>query len=121
MKLGVGKSDSCITHSNNSIKHKDKRDPCTTQNKCLINNGEKITVNRILQMKKRNEKGAFVTGYDYCNALIFDRAGVDGILVGDSAAMVMLGYNNTAPIEMQEMLIFCSAVSRAVRRALIIG
>lgn len=121
MKLGVGKSDSRITHSNNSIKRKDKRDPCTTQNKFLINNGEKITVNRILEMKKRNEKGAFVTGYDYCNALIFDRAGVDGILVGDSAAMVMLGYNNTAPIEMQEMLIFCSAVSRAVRRALIIG
>lgn len=121
MKLGVGKSDSRITHSNNSIKRKDKRDPCTTQNKFLINHGEKITVNRILEMKKRNEKGAFVTGYDYCNALIFDRAGVDGILVGDSAAMVMLGYNNTAPIEMQEMLIFCSAVSRAVRRALIIG
>jgi 3-methyl-2-oxobutanoate hydroxymethyltransferase len=121
VKLGVGKSDSRITNDNNSIKRKEKRDPCTTQNKFLVNNGEKITVNQILEMKKRNEKAAFVTGYDYSNALIFDRAGVDGILVGDSAAMVMLGYNNTAPIEMQDMLIFCNAVSRAVRRALIIG
>lgn len=121
MKLGLGKSDSRITNTNNSIKRKDKRDPCTTQSKFFINNGEKITVNQILEMKKRNEKAVFVTGYDYSNALIFDRAGVDGILVGDSAAMVILGYNNTAPIEIQEMLIFCSAVSRAVRRALIIG
>ena len=119
MKLGVGKRDSCIT--NNSTKSKDKRDPWTTQNKFFINNGEKITVDQIFEMKKRKEKAAFVTGYDYSNALIFDRAGVDGILVGDSAAMVMLGYHNTVPIGMQEMLIFCSAVSRAVRRALIVG
>jgi 3-methyl-2-oxobutanoate hydroxymethyltransferase len=119
VKLGVGKRDSCIT--NNSIKSKDKRDPWTTQNKFFINNGEKITVDQIFEMKKRKEKAAFVTGYDYSNALIFDRAGVDGILVGDSAAMVMLGYHNTVPIGMQEMLIFCSAVSRAVRRALIVG
>jgi 3-methyl-2-oxobutanoate hydroxymethyltransferase len=117
--LGVDKKDSRIT--NNSIKSKDKRDPWATQNKFFISNGEKITVNQILEMKKRKEKAAFVTGYDYSNALIFDRAGVDGILVGDSAAMVMLGYHNTASIGMQEMLIFCSAVSRAVRRALIVG
>jgi 3-methyl-2-oxobutanoate hydroxymethyltransferase len=121
VKLGVGKSDSHITNNINSLKCKDKSDACTTENKFLINNCEKITVNQILEMKKRNEKAAFVTGYDYCNALIFDRAGVDGILVGDSAAMVMLGYNNTAPIEMPEMLVFCGAVSRAVKRALIIG
>jgi 3-methyl-2-oxobutanoate hydroxymethyltransferase len=72
-------------------------------------------------MKKKKEKVAIVTAYDYFNALICDRAGVDGILIGDSAAMVMLGYHNTAPIGMQEMLVFCGAVTRAVKRALTIG
>ena len=117
----MGKNDSGV--ADNAIKSKDKGDTYTMQNKIFINdnNGEKITVNQLLEMKKRREKAAFVTGYDYSNALIFDRAGVDGILIGDSAAMVMLGYHNTNPVGMQEMLIFCSAVSRAVSRALIVG
>jgi 3-methyl-2-oxobutanoate hydroxymethyltransferase len=72
-------------------------------------------------MKKNKEKVAMVTAYDYFNALICDRAGVDGVLIGDSAAMVMLGHHNTAAIGMQEMLVFCGAVTRAVKRALIIG
>ena len=94
----------------------------TTQNKFFANDsGEKLTVNHLLEMKKKKEKVAIVTAYDYFNALICDRAGVDGILIGDSAAMVMLGYHNTAPIGMQEMLVFCGAVTRAVKRALIIG
>lgn len=94
----------------------------TTQNKFFTgNSGEKLTVNHLLEMKKKKEKVAIVTAYDYFNALICDRAGVDGILIGDSAAMVMLGYHNTAPIGMQEMLVFCGAVTRAVKRALTIG
>jgi 3-methyl-2-oxobutanoate hydroxymethyltransferase len=94
----------------------------TTQNKYFTgDSGEKLTVNHLLEMKKKKEKVAIVTAYDYFNALICDRAGVDGILIGDSAAMVMLGYHNTAPIGMQEMLVFCGAVTRAVKRALIIG
>lgn len=94
----------------------------TTQNKFFTDDsGEKFTVNHLLEMKKKKEKVAIVTAYDYFNALICDRAGVDGILIGDSAAMVMLGYHNTAPIGMQEMLVFCGAVTRAVKRALIIG
>jgi 3-methyl-2-oxobutanoate hydroxymethyltransferase len=97
-------------------------DRSTTQNKFFTDDsGEKLTVNHLLEMKKKKEKVAIVTAYDYFNALICDRAGVDGILIGDSAAMVMLGYHNTAPIGMQEMLIFCGAVTRAVKRALIIG
>jgi 3-methyl-2-oxobutanoate hydroxymethyltransferase len=84
-------------------------------------NGQKLTVNHIREMKKNKEKVAMVTAYDYFNALICDRAGVDGVLIGDSAAMVMLGYHNTAAIGMQEMLVFCGAVTRAVKRALIIG
>ena len=94
----------------------------TTQNKFFTgNSGEKLTVNHLLELKKKKEKLAIVTAYDYFNALICDRAGVDGILIGDSAAMVMLGYHNTAPIGMQEMLVFCGAVTRAVKRALTIG
>lgn len=94
----------------------------TTQNKFFTDDsGEKLAVNHLLEMKKKKEKVAIVTAYDYFNALICDRAGVDGILIGDSAAMVMLGYHNTAPIGMQEMLVFCGAVTRAVKRALIIG
>lgn len=94
----------------------------TTQNEFSNDDsGEKLTVNHLLEMKNKKEKVAIVTAYDYFNALICDRAGVDGILIGDSAAMVMLGYHNTAPIGMQEMLVFCGAVTRAVKRALIIG
>jgi 3-methyl-2-oxobutanoate hydroxymethyltransferase len=94
----------------------------TTQNKFFTDDsGEKLTVNHLLEMKKKKEKVAIVTAYDYFNALICDRAGVDGILIGDSAAMVMLGYHNTAPIGMHEMLVFCGAVTRAAKRALIIG
>ena len=94
----------------------------TTQNKFFTDDsGEKLTVNHLLELKKKKEKVAIVTAYDYFNALICDRAGVDGILIGDSAAMVMLGYHNTAPIGMQEMLVFCGAVTRAVKRALTIG
>jgi 3-methyl-2-oxobutanoate hydroxymethyltransferase len=94
----------------------------TMRSKILADgNEQKITVTHIREMKKNKEKVAMVTAYDYFSALFCDRAGVDGVLVGDSAAMVMLGYPNTAIIGMQEMLVFCGAVTRAVRRALIIG
>jgi 3-methyl-2-oxobutanoate hydroxymethyltransferase len=84
-------------------------------------NGNKVNVNQILEMKTNKEKIAIITAYDYSSALLFDKAGIDGVLVGDSAAMVMLGHDNTDLIGMQEMLIFCRAVSKAVKRALIIG
>jgi 3-methyl-2-oxobutanoate hydroxymethyltransferase len=94
----------------------------TMRSKILTDgNEQKITVNHIREMKKKKEKLAMITAYDYFSALICDKAGVDGVLVGDSAAMVMLGYPNTAAIGMQEMLVFCGAVTRAVKRALIIG
>ena len=94
----------------------------TMRSKILTDGDEqKITVNHIREMKKNKEKVAMLTAYDYFSALICDRAGVDGVLVGDSAAMVMLGHSNTAAIGMREMLVFCGAVARAVKRALIIG
>jgi 3-methyl-2-oxobutanoate hydroxymethyltransferase len=101
----------------------DNRNGDSTMRSKILTDGneQKITVNHIREMKKNKEKVAMITAYDYFSALICDRAGVDGVLVGDSAAMVMLGYPNTAAIGMQEMLVFCGAVTRAVKRALIIG
>ena len=120
MKSGRKKSGSntnAMSKNDDSVGNANK-----TKNKFFIDgNYDKVTVSQILEMKKRNEKAAFVTAYDYSNALICDKAGVDGVLVGDSAAMVMLGYHDTTRIGMQEMLVFCGGVCRAVRRALIIA
>ena len=82
---------------------------------------KKISVRDIISMKQRKEKVSVLTAYDYATALICDKAGVDILLVGDSAGMVMLGYSNTTLVSMEEMLLFCKAVSRATKRAMIIA
>ena len=82
---------------------------------------QKITIASLAALRARGEKVVFVTAYDYPTAAYADRAGVDLILVGDSAAMTMLGLPNTLGIGMTEMLVFARAVSRAVTRALVIG
>ncbi|MEM1950835.1 MAG: 3-methyl-2-oxobutanoate hydroxymethyltransferase [Candidatus Nitrosocaldus sp.] len=82
--------------------------------------GSRITVESIMSMKG-NRKIVAVTAYDYTTARICDKAGVDIILVGDSAAMVMLGYKSTTPISMEEMLVFCKAVSRAREHAMVVA
>jgi len=81
----------------------------------------KITPETIKLMKRRGEKISSITAYDYSTARIVDEAGIDFILVGDSAAMVMLGYPTTHAINMCEMEIFTSAVARGVKNALIVG
>ncbi len=81
----------------------------------------KVTVNQIVDMKRRGEKIAMITCYDYPNALLVDRAGMDIVLVGDSLGMTVLGYPNTLPVTMTEMIIFASAVTRACKRAFVIG
>lgn len=81
----------------------------------------KVTVPSLAAMKARGEKAVFVTAYDYPTATFADRAGADLILVGDSAAMTMLGMPNTLGIGMGEMLVFARAVARAASRALVIG
>jgi 3-methyl-2-oxobutanoate hydroxymethyltransferase len=81
---------------------------------------KKISVNDILAAKGR-EKIAVLTAYDYSTALICDRAGVDILLVGDSAGMVVLGYTSTVPVGMLEMLMFCRAVAKGAKRAMIVG
>lgn len=81
----------------------------------------KVTVPSLAAMKARGEKAVFVTAYDYPTATFADRAGADLILVGDSAAMTMLGMPNTLGIGMGEMLVFARAVARAASRSLVIG
>jgi 3-methyl-2-oxobutanoate hydroxymethyltransferase len=84
-------------------------------------NTKRISINDVVIMKQKLQKICVLTAYDYSTALICDRAGVDILLVGDSAAMVMLGYPTTNQITMDEMMIFCSAVSRGAKRAMIIA
>src|SRR2546428_3238285 len=82
---------------------------------------KKITIAKLASLRARGDRAVFVTAYDYPTAAYADRAGVDLILVGDSAAMTMLGLPNTLGIGMTEMLVFARAVSRAVTHALVIG
>jgi 3-methyl-2-oxobutanoate hydroxymethyltransferase len=81
----------------------------------------KVTVATLAALKSRHEKAVFVTAYDYATATFADRAGVDMILVGDSAAMTMLGLPTTLQIGLAEMLVFIGAVTRAAKRAFVVG
>jgi 3-methyl-2-oxobutanoate hydroxymethyltransferase len=72
-------------------------------------------------MKKKGEKIAMLTAYDYPTAFLLDRAGIDVLLVGDSLGMVILGYASTLPVTMEEMIHHTRAVSRGVERAMLIG
>ncbi len=80
---------------------------------------KRITTQTIREMKANGEKIAMLTGYDYSMARALDEAGIDIILVGDSAANVMAGYETTLPITLEEMLLYASAVVRAAKRALV--
>ncbi|HEY7878034.1 MAG TPA: 3-methyl-2-oxobutanoate hydroxymethyltransferase [Gemmatimonadaceae bacterium] len=81
----------------------------------------KVTVSTLAALRAREQKAVFITAYDYPTATFLDRAGVDMILVGDSAAMTMLGMPNTLGIGMDEMLVFVRAVCRGAKRAFVVG
>ena len=81
----------------------------------------KLSLLRLGEMKQRRERIAMVTAYDAPGARAADESGVDMILVGDSAAMVMLGHTSTVPVTLDEMLMLTAAVVRGTRRALVIG
>lgn len=79
------------------------------------------TISHFQKLKNSNEKIAMLTAYDYSNAQVLDKIGIDGILVGDSLAMVALGYENTYNITIDEMLVFVKAVARGAKNSFIIG
>ena len=81
----------------------------------------KLNVSDILAKKEKKEKISVLTAYDYSTARICDKADIDILLVGDSAGMVVLGYPSTVPVSMQDMRMFCGAVARGTKRAMIVG
>ena len=80
-----------------------------------------ITVKTFFKRKNEQQKITMLTAYDYSTAQVLDKAEIDGILVGDSLAMVVLGHENTYNITIDEMLIFIGAVSRGAKNSFIIG
>jgi len=81
---------------------------------------KKVTTHVLSAMKMQGEKIAMLTAYDYSMARILDEAGIDVILVGDSASNVMAGYETTLPITLNEMIYHAASVVRAVKRALVV-
>lgn len=80
----------------------------------------KVTTRTLLQMKQENKKIAMLTAYDHASAALLDQAGIDAILVGDSAANVMAGHATTLPISLDQMIYHASSVVRAVKHALVV-
>ncbi|MEC8885240.1 MAG: 3-methyl-2-oxobutanoate hydroxymethyltransferase, partial [Bacteroidota bacterium] len=81
---------------------------------------KRITVKSLTEMKSQGEKIAMLTAYDYTTAKILDRAGIDVILVGDSASNVMAGHETTLPITLDQMIYHASSVIRAIKRSLVL-
>ena len=80
----------------------------------------KVTTRRLIEMKKRDKKISMVTAYDYSMASIIDQAGMDVILVGDSASNVMVGNITTLPMTLDQMIYHGRSVMNGVKRALVI-
>jgi 3-methyl-2-oxobutanoate hydroxymethyltransferase len=81
----------------------------------------RLTINKIQGFKDAGEKVTMLTAYDYSTARLLDEAGIHMVLVGDSLGMVVLGYDSTIPVTMEDMLHHTRAVSRGTRKALVIG
>src|SRR4026208_726624 len=81
---------------------------------------KRITTNTLLKMKASGEKISMLTAYDYSFAKIIDGAGIDVILVGDSASNVMAGHETTLPITLDQMIYHAGSVIRGVKRCLVV-
>lgn len=97
-----------------------RRLPCRILNGGLKNKMKKVTAADFAAMKESGEKISMVTAYDYSTARLVDGSGIDSILVGDSLGMVMLGYEDTVSVTMEDMIHHCAAVTRGTERALVI-
>lgn len=86
----------------------------------LVKDTRKVTTHRFIEMKQRGEKISMLTSYDFTTAGIVDGAGIDGILIGDSASNVMAGNGTTLPITVDQMIYHAKSVVRAVSRALVV-
>jgi len=82
---------------------------------------EKTTINDLQAKKEKGQKITMMTAYDYPTASLVDQAGIDTTLVGDSLGMVVLGYDSTVPVTMDEMIHHCKAVRRGTKRSFLIG
>lgn len=88
--------------------------------KYIVEDPRKVTTRRLIEMKKKGEKIAMLTAYDYTMASLVDAGGVDVILVGDSASNVMAGNVTTLPITLDQMIYHAKSVVRGVKRALVV-
>ena len=86
----------------------------------VLKNVKKVTTHTLQEMKSEGEKISMLTGYDFSMARIIDEAGIDVILVGDSASNVMAGHETTLPITLDQMIYHASSVVRAVNRSLVV-
>ena len=86
----------------------------------ITDDNRKVTTHRLIEMKRRGEKISMLTAYEYSMAKIIDNAGMDVILVGDSASNVMAGNVTTLPITLDQMIYHGKSVTKAVKRALVI-
>jgi len=86
----------------------------------LVSDNRKVTTHRFIEMKQRGEKISMLTSYDFTTASIVDGAGIDGILIGDSASNVMAGNITTLPITVEQMIYHARSVVRGVKRALVV-
>ncbi len=86
----------------------------------LVDDTRKVTTRRLIEMKQQGKKIAMLTAYDYTMARLVDEAGIDVILVGDSASNVMAGNQTTLPITIDQMIYHAKSVVRAVKRALVV-
>jgi 3-methyl-2-oxobutanoate hydroxymethyltransferase len=86
----------------------------------LVSDTRKVTTHRFIEMKQRGEKISMLTSYDFTTAGIVDKAGIDGILIGDSASNVMVGNTTTLPMTVDQMIYHARAVVNGVKRALVV-
>ena len=86
----------------------------------LVSDTRKVTTHRFIEMKQRGEKISMLTSYDFTTAGIVDGAGIDGILIGDSASNVMAGNGTTLPVTIAQLLYHAKSVTKAAKRALVV-